>query len=102
MELNRQAAKRSKVKLTTLEQEINVDHESWLERENIHLEKMLEMANQEKNMLRHMAHHYLVRTKVCKARIMILKTKLKKASSQQKEKDRIQILAEASLAQQSA
>ena len=41
---------------------------------------MLEKANKEKNMLRHMAYHYLARNKVCKARIRNLKAKLKKAS----------------------
>ena len=65
----------------------------------MHLEKMLEKANNEKNMLRNMAYHYLARNKVCKARIKILKTKLKKASRKRKEKDRIQILVEPSLAQ---
>ena len=77
---NWHTAKRGKVKLTPLKQEIDADHESWLERVNMHLEKMLEKANREKNMLRHMAYHYLVRNKVCKARIGILKAKLKKAS----------------------
>jgi len=34
---NLQAAKRRKIKLIPLEQEIEADHESWLERENMHL-----------------------------------------------------------------
>ena len=85
--------------MTPLEQEIEVDHESWLERINIHLEKMLEKANKEKNMLRHMANHYWARNHVCKARIKILKAKLKKASKWRKKHDRLQILVEASLAQ---
>jgi len=45
---NWQAAKRRKIKLTTLEQEIQAHHEYWLERTNLHLEKMLEKANREK------------------------------------------------------
>jgi len=52
---NRQAAKRRKVKLPPLEQEIEANRESWLERSNMQLEK----ANKEKKMLRHMAYHYL-------------------------------------------
>ena len=44
------------------------------------MEKMLEKANREKTMFRHMAYHYLARNKVCKARIRTLKAKLKKAS----------------------
>jgi len=98
---NRQATKRRKIKLTTLKQEIQADHESWLERENMHLERMLEKANNEKNMLRNMAYHYLSRNMVCKARIKNLKAKLKKAMRKRKEKNRLQILAEASLTQHS-
>jgi len=98
---NWQAAKRKEIKLTTLEQEIQADRESLLERMNMHLEKMLEKAKKEKKMLRHMTYHYLARNKVCKARIRILKAKLKKAMRKRKEKDRLQILAEASLAQHS-
>ena len=75
--------------MTPLEQEIEADHESWLERVKMHLEKILEKANREKNMLRHMAYHYLARNKVCKVRIRILKAKLKKASRKRKEKDRL-------------
>ncbi len=96
---NRQAAKKRKVKLTSLEQEIDSNRESWLERVNIHLERLLEKANREKAMLRHMAYHYMARNKSCKARIRSLKAKLKRASRRRKEQDRLQILAEASLAQ---
>ena len=98
---NRQAAKRRKIKLTPLEEEIDADRESWLERVNIHLEKLLEKANKEKNMLRHMKDHYWARTHVCKARIKILKAKLKRALKRRKRHNRLQILAEASLAQHS-
>ena len=55
----------------------------------MHLEKMLEKANKEKNMLRHMAYHYLARNKVCKARIRTLKAKLRKALRKGKEKDKL-------------
>lgn len=48
---NKKATKRRKVKLTPFEKEIDADWESWLERENMHLEKLLEKANKEKNML---------------------------------------------------
>ena len=99
MKAKRQAAKRRKVKFTTLEQEINVDRESWLERKNIHLERMLEKAINEKNMLRNMAYHYLSRNMVCQARIRNLKAKMKKRSKRQKAQDKLQIFAEASLAQ---
>ena len=98
---NRQAAKRNKVKLTPLEQEIDADRESWLERANMHLEKLLEKANKEKKMLKHMAAHYLARNKICKARIRTLKAKLRKTLRRKKDQDRLNILAEASLAQYS-
>jgi len=78
-----------KTKLTTLEKEIQAHHESSIERKNMHLEKMLERANREKKVLRNMAYHYLVRNKVCKARIRILKAKLRKALRKRKEKDRL-------------
>ena len=38
---NRQAAQRSKTEMTSLEQENEDDRETWLERVNIHLEKLL-------------------------------------------------------------
>lgn len=94
-------AKRRKIKLTSLEQEIEADRESWLERVNVHLEKLLDKDNKEKNMLRHMAYHYLARNKICKARIRSLKAKLGRALKAKKEQDKLRILAEASLAQQS-
>lgn len=99
---NLQAAQRRRVEFTSLEQEINADRESWLERVNIHLERLLEKANKEKNLLRHMAFHYMTRNKVCKVRIRSLKAKLKKASKRRKEHDRLWTLAEASLAQHSS
>ena len=76
---NRQAAKKSRNKMTSLEQEIEADRENWLERVNMHLEKLLEKSNKENNMLRHISNHYWARNHVCKARIKILKAKLKKA-----------------------
>ena len=87
--------------MTPLEQEIEDDRESWLERENMHLEKLLEMANKEKGMLQHMDFHYLARNKICKARIRTLKAKLRKTLRSKKEQDNHKILAEASLAQHS-
>ena len=88
-----------KIKLTPQEEEIEANRESWLERANMHLEKMLEKANKEKNMLRNMAYHYLARNKSCKARISTLKAKSMKALRKRKQQYRLQILAEASLAQ---
>ena len=99
---NRQAAQRRRVEFTSLEQEINADRESWLERANIHLERKLEKEINEKDMLRNFSYHYLSRNLVCQARIRSLKAKLKRASRRQKEDEGLQILAEASLAQHHA
>ena len=102
---NRQAAQRRRIEFTSLEQEINDDWESWLERVNIHLEGLLDNANKDKALLRHMAFHYMARNKVCKARIRNLKAKLKRAirkKKRKKEHDHLQVLAEASLAQHDA
>lgn len=87
--------------MTSLEQEKEVDRESWLERVNIHLEKLLDKANKEKNMLRHMDYHYLAQNKICKTRIKSLKAKLKRALKAKKEQDKLKILAKASLDYQS-
>ena len=87
--------------MTPLEQEIDVDWQSWLEMENMHLEELLENANKEQKMLRHMAYHYLARNKICKTRIRCLKAKLKKTLRSKKEQDKLKILADASLAQHS-
>ena len=88
--------------MTSIEREIEADRENWLERVNIHLEKLLEKAKKENNMLRHMKNHYWARNHVCKARIKSLKAKLKRALKRRKRHDRLQILAEAYLAQHSA
>ena len=55
---NWQAARRSLTEMEPIEREIEADRETWLERVNIHLEKMLEKANKENNMLIHMKNHY--------------------------------------------
>ena len=90
------------MELTSLEQEVNADRESWLERANIHLERKLEKAINEKNMPRNMAYHYLSRNLVCQARIRSLKAKLKRASRRKKEHEVVQILAKTCLAQHNA
>ena len=65
--------------MTSIEQEVENDCETWLERVNIHLDKLLEKANKEKKMLRHMAYHYMTRNKICNIRIRKLKARLRKA-----------------------
>ena len=98
---NLQVAQHRRIELTPLEQEINNDRESWLERINIHLERLLEKVDKEKNILRWMVYHYRAWNMSSKAQIRSLKTKLSKATKRQKrqkEKYGLQILVEASMA----
>lgn len=99
---NCQAAQRRRIELTSLEKDINDDRDSWLKRIKIHLEKLLEKADRDKALLRHMVFHYKACTMSSKARIRNLKAKLKKAikkKKRKKEHDHLRILVEASLAQ---
>jgi len=48
-----------------------------------------------------MAYHYLTQNKIFKTRVKRLKAKLKRALRSKKEKNKLKILVEASLAQQS-
>ena len=99
---NCQAAQHRQIEFTSLEQQVNEDREANLERVNIYLEERLKRADKDHALLKHMAMHYKARNLVCKAQIRSLKAKLKKAvkkQKRQKELDRLQILAEASLAE---
>jgi len=79
-----QAAQRRRFELTSLEQEINEDQEANLERVNMHLEMLLDKAEKDHALVRHMAFYYMARNKVCKARIKNLKAKLRKAIKKKK------------------
>ena len=83
---NRQAAQHRRIELTPLEQEINNDRESWLERINIHLERLLEKADKDKTILRRMVYHYRARNMSSKAQIRSLKAKLRRAKKEKREK----------------
>lgn len=54
---NSQIAKEAHVTFTSIEQEIKNDRETWLERFNMHLEKLLQRTNKGNQMMRHMAYH---------------------------------------------
>lgn len=81
-----QAAQRRRVDLMSLEQEINEDWQANLERVKMHLERLLDKADKDHALLRHMDFHYMARNKVCKARIRNLKAKLRKEIKKQKRK----------------
>ena len=74
------------------------DRDYCLTHVNIHLEKLLAKANRDKDMLRHMKHHYWARMHVYKARMKILKRRLSEALKRRKRPDPLWIFAEASLA----
>ena len=98
---DRLTAQQRRIEFTSLEQDINEDQESNIERVNIHIERLMNKADRDNALLRHMAFHYMAQNKVCEARMRNLKAKLKKAirkKERQKEFDHLQILAEASLA----
>ena len=99
---NRQAAQQRRIELTTLEQDINNDRESWLDRVNIHLERLMEKPNRDKTILRRMTCHYRARNMSAKAQIGSLKAKMSRATKEEKEQDWLRILAKASMAQYSA
>lgn len=97
----RQKIKEANVPLPPVEQEIEHDRETWLERVNIHLEGLLKKANRDKNILWHMAHHYITRNKICNMSIKKLKARLRRALKSKKREDKLNILADITLAQQS-
>lgn len=82
---HRQDAQRRRVELMSLEQEINEDQEANLERVNVHLERLLDKANKDHALLRHMAFHYRARNMSAKTWIKSLKAKLSKETKEAKE-----------------
>ena len=74
------------------------DRDSCLTHVSIHLEKLLEKANRDKDMLRHMKGHYWARMHVCKAKMKILKSRLSRALKRRKRPDPLRIFADTSLA----
>ena len=79
-----------------------IERETCLTHVNIHLEKLLEKVNRDKDMLRHMKGHYWARMHVCNAKMKILKRRLSRALKRQKRPDPLRILAKASLAEHEA
>ena len=99
---DRLTAQQRRIEFTSLEQQVIDDRESVLERVNMHLENMLNKADEDNTLLRHMARRYRAWNLSLRARIRSLKAKLRKATKKEKrekEQDSLRILAEASLAQ---
>jgi len=101
LKANRQSDKEAHVTLTPIEQEIEKHMETWLERVNINLQELLKKANMDNKMLRHMAYHCMTRNKICNLRIKKMKARLRRALEDKKEEDRLKMLVESSLSNQS-
>ena len=80
-----------------IEKEIEEDRENWLDRVNLHLEKLLQNSNRDNQFIRHMACHYRTRNKICNIRVKQIKTRLKKALKGKKEGDRLRVITKSSL-----
>lgn len=80
-----------------INREINVDTIYWLDKVNGHLEKHLKKENRDNNMKIHMSMHYYIRNRVSQVRIKHLKKKLKETLTSQKDKEKLDLLVEASL-----
>jgi len=102
LKTKRQSDKEAHVTLTPIEQEIEQDREMWLERVNLHLERLIGKANRDKKIRRHMAYHYMARNKICNMRIIKLKARVRTVLEGKREKDRLKMFAEASMSYQSS
>lgn len=98
LKMKRQSGKEAQVPLTPIEKEIEDDRETWLERVNFHLEKLLQKANRENQMIKHMAYHYRTRNKICNMMVKKMKARLMQDLKGKKEEDRLRMLVEDSLA----
>lgn len=67
------------VTLTPIEKEIEGDREIWLEIVNLHLEKLLQKANRENQIIKHMDYHYKTQNKICNMRVKQMKARLRQA-----------------------
>jgi len=74
------------------------ERQIWLEKLNQHLEELLVKANRDKDMLRHMKHHYWSHMHVGKTKMKILKRRLSRGLKRRKRPNPLQVLAEALLA----
>lgn len=57
LKVKRQSGKEAQVTLTPIGKYIEDDRENWLERVKLHLERLLQKANRDDQMIRHMAYH---------------------------------------------
>ena len=77
--------------------EIEDDREIWLDRYNIHLEKLLHKENKDNKILRNMSNKYIKTNKVCSIKLKQLQEKHNQNLAKQKEGDKFEIIYEAYL-----
>ena len=77
-------------------QMVNENLEYWLERANTHLEYLLAKDNSDTEVQIRMAKYYAMRNKIAKGKFKRAHAKIE-ALTHQKEKDKLDILVEASL-----
>ena len=75
---------------------INENNEPWLDRENQHLEKLLEKENKGNDILRRKVKHYAQKEKIAMAKLKRANEKIE-ALTMQEEKMKFDTLVEASL-----
>lgn len=78
LKVKRQSDKEALVTLSPIEKESEDDRETWLERVNFHLEKLLQKANRDNQMISHMAYHYRTRNKICNMRVKKMKARVRR------------------------
>ena len=76
--------------------EIRKDRESWLERSNFHLEGQLEKAKRHTDMQREMEKNYAMRNRIARAKLKQAHENIQ-ALAEEKEKEKLNILADVSL-----
>jgi len=64
---------------------------------NEHLENLLEEANKDNQMLRHMAHHYQAQNMIANVKVKQLKNNLNETQKDQKDEGNLEMFAEASM-----
>lgn len=67
------------VNLTPIEKENEDDIEIWLVRVNFHLEKLMQRANMDNQIIGHMAYHYRTLKKTFNIRVKQMKARLRRA-----------------------
>ena len=77
--------------------EVEDDREIWLDRVNLHLEKLLHKVKKDNKMLRNMSKRYITRNKIYNIKLKQLEEKQKQNLINQKEDDKFKILFDAYL-----